>query len=298
MGGGRRVTRVNDNPFPLNEPLPLPEIEAPPPPRRRTTVLVMPLVLVAVVAGVSVWLLGGSHSKHPFAAVIDGGAYVAEFTTDSPDLHVVSQPHRQLPTVTGPSGATGFTVFTGTKWDPCEPIHWVSHGTPPFQGADRIVSDAIDEVSRDTGLRFIHEGTTDEAPDIDRSAYQPQRYGDEWAPVLVAWTDSNETSDLSGDITGEGGPIGARLGAQRAYVSGFVYLDRDDLAGSGPRARSEMRATVLHELGHLVGLSHTRDRSELMYPKQSADSPTDFAAGDLRGLARMGQGPCERYAAG
>lgn len=48
---------------------------------------------------------------------------------------------------------------------------------------------------------------------------------------------------------------------------------------------------MLHELGHLVGLDHVNDPTQLMYPETSGEM-TDFAAGDLTGLAELGRGAC------
>jgi hypothetical protein len=47
----------------------------------------------------------------------------------------------------------------------------------------------------------------------------------------------------------------------------------------------------MHELGHLVGLDHVSDDSQLMSPTLSGDL-TDYASGDLEGLAVLGQGQC------
>jgi hypothetical protein len=47
---------------------------------------------------------------------------------------------------------------------------------------------------------------------------------------------------------------------------------------------------VLHELGHLVGLDHVRDRGELMFP--TANDVVGYGPGDLQGLAALGRGAC------
>jgi Zn-dependent protease with chaperone function len=58
-----------------------------------------------------------------------------------------------------------------------------------------------------------------------------------------------------------------------------------------PDGKRVVRAVVLHELGHLVGLDHVTAADQLMYP-QVQPGVTDFGAGDLTGLAALGRGTC------
>jgi predicted Zn-dependent protease len=58
-----------------------------------------------------------------------------------------------------------------------------------------------------------------------------------------------------------------------------------------PDGREIAQAIVLHEFGHLVGLDHVADETQLMNP-ETVVGITDFAAGDLAGLSRLGRGPC------
>jgi predicted Zn-dependent protease len=52
-----------------------------------------------------------------------------------------------------------------------------------------------------------------------------------------------------------------------------------------------VRAIILHELGHLVGLDHTSDRGQIMF-SEAEFNVRDYAPGDLRGLARLGTQAC------
>ena len=100
------------------------------------------------------------------------------------------------------------------------------------------------------------------------------------------------TPALAGDTVGEAGSLAVSLGdGPRVYVTGTVSLD----AGQFPQIAADSPATasgiVLHELGHLVGLDHVDDDSQLLHP-ETVPGVTDYAAGDLTGLSRLGQGPC------
>lgn len=161
---------------------------------------------------------------------------------------------------------------------------WRASRSSP-SSARAILTTAIDRVSAATGLSLVVDGPTDEVASVDRPNTDQARYGTGWSPVLVAWTNPNRIAQLDGRVAGTGGS---------RYVTGTVYLDGPDLQHVLNRRRgtSEVTAIVMHELGHVVGLAHVEDRTQLM--NEDNVGRTAFGAGDLRGLARLGDGPCER----
>jgi hypothetical protein len=179
-------------------------------------------------------------------------------------------------------------------WDPCRPIHYVvrPYGSP--QGGLDLIQTAISNVSKATGLKFEYDGTTNESPEEQRPNYLPDQYGNRWAPVLVAWSSPNEMPMLSGDVIGltSAQPVDSQDG-RYALVSGQVALDFSQLTPvmqfNGGRAVVE--ATISHEFGHLVGLDHVGDPTQLMYPS-ARPVVHSFGAGDLTGLAQLGSGHC------
>lgn len=183
---------------------------------------------------------------------------------------------------------------TPVTYDPCRPIHYVIRIQGEPAGGDQIITAAILRVSQATGLRFVYDGATSEAPSRQRPPYQPKAYGDRWAPVLISWVTPSENPDFAADVLGEGGSasVGPPDGP-RAYVSGAVELDAAQITRvlQRPGGSQVVWAVVLHELGHLVGLGHVTATSQLMYP-QVKPAVTDFGAGDLTGLAALGRGTC------
>jgi matrixin len=188
------------------------------------------------------------------------------------------------------TSADGRSTFVA--WSPCRPIHVVVNSRGAPQGFVAAVRAALGATSAATGLVFVDDGATDEQPTARRAAFQPGRYGDRWAPVLIAFAGPDIVTATSEDAVGEASVVHVadpRTGSD-SYVSGRVYLSTDLL-----RMRDHDRVpayvpTLRHELGHLVGLGHVDDPHQLMFPTLGA--PVTFQDGDLAGLAQLGRGAC------
>jgi hypothetical protein len=225
-------------------------------------------------------------------------AYLSAIT---PTVGVGEHPTRILPAAVPPPGTGGYLFLVDDnlnetpQYDPCRAIHYVVRDKNTPIGGDDEIRQAVAAVSRATGLEFIDDGTTTEAPNWGRPLYQPKRYGDRWAPVLIAWTDPTESPDLdNGAYSGRGGsqPVVFNPKLTAVYVTGQIELDAPDFQQYAAQPNGSWRSTEIieHELGHLVGLAHVTDPTELMDP----NSPiwNGYGAGDLRGLAIAGSGAC------
>lgn len=215
----------------------------------------------------------------------------------SPGVGAADEPIGTPPVVETPNSSFRFMMSQPNSedpvaYDPCRPIDVVMRPTGAPPGAQQLVTDALARLSQATGLQVNYIGESDEAPDPNRTPFQPDRYGDRWAPVLIAWVTPDEDPDFAADLGGQAGSYPVGYDDTSAYVTGMVELDAEVYAqlATTPEGGADARAILLHELGHLVGLAHVNDPTQLMYPKSSG--VYDYGPGDLTGLAQLGGGRC------
>jgi hypothetical protein len=176
------------------------------------------------------------------------------------------------------------------RWNPCETIHYVINPSGAPEGSVEDVHEAIRRVSRATGIAFAYDGLTDELPTRTRLPIQRDRYGERWAPVLIAWVDPDET-DISFDREGHQAAAVASpsrpLTGEEIFVSGYVALNAEDPNPPGFGWPGAQGPVLLHELGHIMGLAHVREPGEIM--EKSGGGVTDYGPGDLEGLRKLGR---------
>lgn len=189
-------------------------------------------------------------------------------------------------------------------WDPCRPIYWTVNPNDEPNGARRQLLAAFAEISEATGLKFEYIGETSEEFDSERTSPNAiyEQLSSKWNPVLVSflpgdkWDEATqETNGLPGEVlAGFAGPLAEQSGGTTwrwVYVSGAIALSTDafsQMLNNG--AVAEAKAVMMHEIGHLVGLDHVNESSELMYGDNVGK--TNLGPGDRRGLAAMGSGAC------
>jgi Matrixin len=205
--------------------------------------------------------------------------------------------HLDATTVQGAAGPYAFlSTQPGTKepvtYPPCRVVQVRINPADEVVGGTRLVLDAMARVSELSNLPLEYVGPSTQRPDEWSDAMEGGM--EAYPPALVSWSHEDETPELAGDVVGLGGSISVRGAAfaRTRYMTGSVTLDAPDLAEvlEGPDGEAQVRAVILHELGHLVGLGHVADPGELMSETNYGNH--DFGPGDREGLARLGGGDC------
>jgi hypothetical protein len=164
-------------------------------------------------------------------------------------------------------------------WDHCHAIPYQVNPKGAPANWQEIVHTAVDNVEEASGFVFADRGTTVKTRLIGM-IYE----GNEWEPVLILWSDRYQDGSLDGGVIGRGGSGTIEVGGRLRYVVGQVSLD------SNVRDPGATQMVLEHELGHVLGLDHTDDSSQLMYP--SYHGQDGFGKGDLNGFKRLHDVPC------
>lgn len=257
---------------------------------------VRPVFVLALVATVVSTFAIRSYARDQATPALDrlGGITHLNGARPPAGLEERGHPLGKAAPLIAPSSSFAFKTGEPVTWSPCRPIHYVvrpDNGPPDSQA---LVASTIAQLSRATGLVFIDDGTTTERPTENRPGYLPALYGDRWAPVLITWATHKEVPRLAGETGGMAHATLEIARGQFTYVSGFAILDAPTIkkALSNPKKAHYARIALLHELAHIVGLGHVNDPSQVMNPR--AGKPfTGYQSGDLAGLRRLGQGPCQ-----
>jgi hypothetical protein len=195
------------------------------------------------------------------------------------------------------------------RFNPCEPIHYVTNEAKATPEHKADFAEGLRRVTEATGIEFVHEGPTDEVPG-PRGPYVP-RYGQRWAPVLVAWVGSDTIAGLLRTSAGRGSmgttttiPVSTVTGAGaptfvgEVYVSGMLLINVDAI---DPDTRGPVKhgfgpginwgRVLLHELGHLLGLGHVESRTSIMQHQLGLQRlpNASWGIGDLNALRVLGR---------
>ena len=263
-----------------------------------------PLALLAVVVVVA--LIGGA------ALLAGGGSSDNEGGTDPADVQAaaVAPANASCPAeghLNRDRRATGELPFSYSflfadaagcipwRFDPCRPVHYVTNTALAPPGALDDLREAFARISRASGMEFVHDGPTDERWAADRPPYQPDRYGDRWAPILVSWSRLGNEGRNDVIIAGRGNPVPV----DGVLVTGHLDLNvdaRTDRARTTPLENGfgegiTWGRVMLHELSHVFGLGHVQSPSNIMHEELTEHTlrTAEFGIGDLQAYRVIGR---------
>lgn len=183
-------------------------------------------------------------------------------------------------------------TFDGVAhWDYCTPIKYRVNPTGMSTQLRLDIDTTLGKVSAASGLKFEFDGETDIVP-FATFGWDSQFSIDE-SHLIIATSTPEQVPALSGYTEGIGGSTWVDFGEgdNPRYFAGGLVIDRTADIPSGFVSRG-MGVLLLHEMGHVVGLGHVDDTSQIMHPLLLADGPTQYQAGDLAGFASLASHDC------
>ncbi len=198
-------------------------------------------------------------------------------------------PHPQV----GHPDALQKVKLIGARPNPCMPIHWrYNPAREQFGDALARITVAMKNVSDATGIEMIYDGATD-SYDTSGGNYTSDTVDVEhprtW--MLIQWEDPAKPVEENKDteesvVLGVGSPGFKRFraGFPNEFSDGASVSLRVNKSLADP---SVFMITVLHEVGHSIGLDHSDDPASIMYPVNQGQ--TDWTAADREALAAIGR---------
>ncbi|WP_110183461.1 matrixin family metalloprotease [Nocardioides solisilvae] len=171
------------------------------------------------------------------------------------------------------------------RWNPCQTISYRVNVAQAPAGTEEAIHRAFGAMSGASGLRFKFKGYTE-------AIYRGRPGTGKWerdTDLVVSWALPEQTTlDFSG-AHAWGGVQDAVWGRDRKGRLGKITKGGTTFDATTPGGWPYMKAydVLLHELGHVVGLGHVDDPTQIM--ATGVEGPYIYGAGDLTGMRTIGK---------
>jgi len=182
------------------------------------------------------------------------------------------------------------TSLLNGGWSQCGgPVTWSVDSreltAPQAVLAVKQLTWAFDSWSAASGLTFKYDGETAVNYNDANYALTPA----DGSAVLdrhiyLTFLKIGEASMLTQTIYGFAAPSKVNV-ASKEIVAGNAVFRTDHVQADAAKSPSKIKSLYLHELGHIMGLSHAELPANIMYP--IVTSRTTLGAGDEQGVAQM-----------
>jgi hypothetical protein len=157
------------------------------------------------------------------------------------------------------------------RWNPCAVLRYKVNADKALPGQRALLADVILEAEAATGVDFVYAG------DFSGPALRVPPAG---ADAVISFVNLQETPLESGSVGVGGGQYQDWGGGVGKVVNGFAMFS------NAYGTSSLQRDLMLHEIGHMLGLGHIQDPSQVMNP-YVVDVP-HYSNGDRQGLWQLG----------
>jgi hypothetical protein len=177
-------------------------------------------------------------------------------------------------------------------WRPCSRVAIVLNPVGAPSWAEAALRGAIADVRARSGVRLSYAGRSTAVPKANwgQAGHLSDGY---WRPVLVAWVEASSPHLVPGSSATTTSVMTRTAEGLTRRVAGLITVNREHnpLYPTSAQVGWSLRLLLQHELGHLVGLDHVADPTQLMYPQ--AGHTRGWGAGDLSGLRKLGSTRCD-----